>query len=128
MLHDIKIQDSAPLQLTINPLIQTSRVLSLQSNASAAELGLNSEVSYTLSSALDDAVKHEQTVRNNNSYRHETSALLAKDRERDELQDQLSQQLAAEIVRQITILDASEWLKPQDGNSAIASPSQDMSQ
>ena len=92
-------------------MIQKSRVLSLQSNASAAELGLESVVSYSLTSSIDNEIKHQQTVSNNNSYRHETSALLAKDRERDELQMQLSKQLAEEIVRQITVLDADQWVK-----------------
>lgn len=112
MLNDIVINDDSLLQLTISPMIQKSRVLSLQQNASAAELGLQSKVSYTITATHDNEVKHEQSVSNNNSYRHETSALLAKDRERDELQMQLSQQLAEEIVRQITVLDADKWLLP----------------
>ena len=116
LLNNIQITDNALLKLTISSLIQDSRVLSLQSNASAAELGLKSQVSYTITSSRDNELKHEQTVHNNNSYRHESSALLAKDRERDELQMQLSQQLAEEIVRQITIIDAAEWLKPLSNN------------
>lgn len=111
LLNDIQIKDSATLALTISPMIQKTRVLSLQSNASAAELGLESVVSYSLTSSIDNEIKHQQTVSNNNSYRHETSALLAKDRERDELQMQLSKQLAEEIVRQITVLDADQWVK-----------------
>lgn len=118
LLNDIEITDAASLALTISPMIQKSRVLSLQSNASAAELGLESEVSYSLSSSKDNEIKHQQKVSNTNSYRHETSALLAKDRERDELQMQLSKQLAEEIVRQITVLDAGQWFTPATQDNA----------
>jgi len=90
-------------------MVQQSRALSLQANASAAELGLSSEVTYTIVSAQEDEIKHKQSVHINNSYRHESSALLAKDRERDELQMQLSEQLAEEIVRQITVLNPDNW-------------------
>lgn len=110
LLNNIQITDNAPLILSISPMIQKSRVLSLQANASAAELGLSSEVTYKIISAQEDDIKHKQTVHINNSYRHESSALLAKDRERDELQMQLSQQLAEEIVRQITVLNPENWL------------------
>lgn len=111
LLNDIQIIDDATLTLAISPMIQKSRVLSLQANASAAELGLSSEVSYSLISKKDESVKHTQTVNINNSYRHESSALLAKDRERDELQTQLSQKLAEEIVRQISVLNPDNWLE-----------------
>ena len=101
-------------------MIQTSRVLSLQANASAAELGLSSEVTYSLISALEDEIKHRQSVNVNNSYRHESTALLAKDRERDELQMQLSQQLAEEIVRQITVLNPDNWFEPETSEIDIS--------
>ncbi len=124
LLNGILITDNAPLQLTISSMIQNSRVLSLQPNASAAELDLISEVSYSITSTTDNAIKHEQTVDIKNSYRHDSSALLAKERERDELQLQLSKQLAEEIVRQITILDSDEWLKSSGSDSLVLSPSQ----
>ena len=95
-------------------MIQKTRTLSLQANASAAEQGLSSEVTYSLISSNEDKINHEHTVHINNSYRHESSALLAKDRERDELQTQLSQQLAEEIVRQITVLNPDNWLETKN--------------
>ncbi len=113
LLNNIQITDKASLILTISPMIQESRVLSLQANASAAELGLSSRVTYSLVSALEDEIKHQQSVNTNNSYRHESAALLAKDRERDELQMQLSQQLAEEIVRQIAVLNPDNWISSE---------------
>ncbi len=110
VLNDIQVTENAPLILSISPMVQKSRTLSLQANASAAELGLSSEVTYTIISASEDEIKHKQSVHVNNSYRHESSALLAKDRERVELQMQLSQQLAEMIVRQVTILNLDDKL------------------
>lgn len=118
LLNNIQISNKAPLVLSIGLMIQKSRVLSLQANASAAEQGLSSEVTYTITSSSDDDIKHKQSVHINNSYRHESSALLAKDRERDELQMQLSQHLAEEIVRQITILNPENWIKTTTTDSA----------
>lgn len=105
-------------------MIQRSRVLSLQANASAAELGLSSEVTYSLVTSREDKINHKHTIHINNSYRHESSALLAKDRERDELQTQLSQQLAEEIVRQITVLNPDNWLEVEKSESRDTVPTQ----
>lgn len=116
VLNDISIVEDADVLLRISPILQQSRVLSLQANASAAEQGLSSEVSYQLLSKQDDQIKHQQSVRINNSYRHESSALLAKDRERDELQSQLSRQLAEEIVRQLTVLNTDSWHETPAGH------------
>lgn len=121
VLNNIRLNEDAPLNLKISPMRQTSRVLSLQDNASAAELGLNSEISYQLISMHNEQVQHQQTVSVSNSYRHQSSALLAKDRERDELQKQLSQQLAEEIVRQISVLDTTNWF--DQSNEEVVQPS-----
>lgn len=124
VLNNIQISEDAPLMLTISPMIQRSRVLSLQANASAAELGLSSEVTYSLVTSREDKINHKHTIHINNSYRHESSALLAKDRERDELQTQLSQQLAEEIVRQITVLNPDNWLEVEKSESRDTVPTQ----
>ena len=118
VLNNIQLNDEAPLSLVVSPMSQNSRVLSLQENASPAELGLNSEVTYQLLTVHDEQIKHQQAVHVNNSYRHQSAALLAKDRERDELQKQLSQQLAEEIVRQISVLDITHWFEHSSNDHA----------
>ncbi len=109
LLNSVEIDDNAKVLLKVSTIKQTSRVLSLQPNASAAEKGLTSSIIYQLITQQDDQIRHKQQVSINNSYRHEASALLAKDRERDELQMRLSHQLAEEIVRQIRVLDTTDW-------------------
>lgn len=126
VLNNIQVTEDAHLILSISPMIQKTRTLSLQANASAAELGLSSEVTYSLISSHEDKINHKHTVHINNSYRHESSALLAKDRERDELQTQLSQQLAEEIVRQITVLNPDNWLESEKIENSNASQQQEL--
>lgn len=104
-LNGISFDSKAMYRLSISPIAQQSRVLSLQDNAAAAEYGLSSSVSYQLTNQTTEAVVTQQTIVLRNSYRHESSALLAKERERDELQAELSQQIASEIFRQIDVIN-----------------------
>lgn len=105
LLNNILLSDEAQYRLVISPIAQDSRTLSLQSNASAAEYGLSSKVDFQLIDRKTDEVIADQEVVVRNSYRHQSSALLAKERERDELQTELSQQIALEIFRQIDVLN-----------------------
>jgi len=106
-LGKITLEPEAELTLSISSIKQSSRILSLQSNAAAAEYGLTSKVSYRLIHRPNQANVIRQDIELEHSYRHESSALLAKERERDELQTTLSQQLALEIFRQIRLFDRS---------------------
>lgn len=107
-LHDILINDDADLTLSLSPIRHQKRTLSLQDNASAAEYGLTATVGYDLSrkSKLDQATSH--SVSRTHSYRHESSALLAKERERTELKAELGVLLANEVFRQVCILNSAE--------------------
>ncbi len=105
LLNNIQLADEAAYRLVISSIAQDSRTLSLQSNASAAEYGLSSKVDFQLIHRETDEVIADQEVLVRNSYRHQSSALLAKERERDELQTELSQQIALEIFRQIDVLN-----------------------
>ena len=107
-LHDISINDDADLTLSLSPIRHQKRTLSLQPNASAAEYGLTATVNYKLSrkSNSDRATSH--SVSRTHSYRHESSALLAKERERTELKAELGHTLADEVFRQVCILNTKE--------------------
>jgi len=107
--NHIKLSDKAEYKLVVSPVKQRKRVLSLQSNASAAEYGLTSQVSYQLLQSSDQEVFISQEISLDHSYRHESSALLAKEREREELQTTLSRQLALEICRQIGLFDTAQF-------------------
>lgn len=105
MLNGISFDNKAEYRLSVSPIEQETRVLSLQDNAAAAEYGLASSVSYQLTKQSTEELVAQQKIVVRNSYRHESSALLAKERERDELQTELSQQIASEIFRQIDVIN-----------------------
>jgi outer membrane lipopolysaccharide assembly protein LptE/RlpB len=47
-----------------------------------------------------------QLVEESQSYRHKSSALIAKEREQDEIQTKLNQKIANIIFRQLSVFDA----------------------
>ena len=114
MLNDISFSDTAIYRLIVSPIEQESRTLSLQKNAAAAEYGLSSKVSYQLINQETDELIADQDIVVRNSYRHQSSALLAKERERDELQTELSEQIAKEVFRQIDVLN-KQSIKTETG-------------
>jgi outer membrane lipopolysaccharide assembly protein LptE/RlpB len=104
-LNSINLDEDAKYLLEVSPIEQKSRTLSLQKNAAAAEYGLSSNVNYKLVNLETDEIISSQDIVVRNSYRHQSSALLAKERERSELQTELSQQIAMEVFRQIDVLN-----------------------
>lgn len=117
MLNNISFDDNAKYRLAISPIEQESRTLSLQSNASTAEYGLSSKVSYQLVLQESEEVLVEQEIVVRNSYRHQSSALLSKERERSELQSELSQRIASEIFRQIDVVNKQTLTTSDSGSN-----------
>jgi len=125
-LHHVVEATSAAFVLSISNIEQDQKTLSLQDNAAAAEFGLSYQVQFELSKKglspeeeSDTLIRH--TVRIDQSYRHESTALLAKERERLEVQEQLSQRLADEIFRQVSLFDFSSVLVENMSNVAPSS-------
>jgi outer membrane lipopolysaccharide assembly protein LptE/RlpB len=104
-LNNVSLDNDAQYHLIVSPILQDYRTLSIQKNAAAAEFGLSSKVTYQLVNLETDEVISRQEIVIRNSYRHQSSALLAKERERSELQGELSQQIAMEVFRQIDVLN-----------------------
>lgn len=104
-LNNVSLDNDAKYHLIVSPILQDYRTLSIQKNAAAAEFGLSSKVTYQLVNLETDEVISRQEIVIRNSYRHQSSALLAKERERSELQGELSQQIAMEVFRQIDVLN-----------------------
>ena len=111
-LNGINIDDDAKYLLSVSPIKQESRTLSLQKNAAASEYGLSSTVNYQLMDQESESIVSNNDIVVRNSYRHQSSALLAKERERRELQTELSQQIAMEVFRQIDVLN-QQILNPE---------------
>jgi len=115
--QNIQISENAEFTLSVSPVQKNVRTLSLQDNASAAEYGLSASVKYQLINNIQDAVIAGNTITRSYSYRHESTALLAKERERVEVQNELSQLLANEIYRQVCILNPKKGLPLKDLNA-----------
>jgi len=113
-LQGIEISKEAEFTLLVSAINKNVRTLSLQQNSSAAEYGLSASVSYQLINTAKDLVIAKNTISRSHSYRHESSALLAKERERIEVQTELSHLLADIIYREVCILNPSANQTPTD--------------
>lgn len=101
----VKLDDNAEIALSVMPIESTQRVLSIQKDASAAEHELIQSVRYRLIHTPSQQQIVEQSASVDRSYRYDSSALLANERESNEITVALSQQLATIIVRQISVYD-----------------------
>ncbi|MFT7185694.1 MAG: LPS-assembly lipoprotein [Pseudohongiellaceae bacterium] len=105
-LHQIKLSDEAEMTLTISEVNKKQRSVSIDSNASTAEYDLIYSVRYKLVHAATQTLVSSQLVEASQSYRHKSSALIAKEREQDEIQTKLNQKIANIIFRQLSVFDA----------------------
>jgi len=104
-LHQIELSDQAEMTLTISNDHKEQRSLSINNDASTAEFGLIHSVHYQLIHSATRKQISSQTVKVSQSYRHQSSALIAKEREHDEIQVKLNQEIADIIFRQLSVFD-----------------------
>ena len=105
-IHRVKLTDNAALTLSVSANESKQRVLSLRQDAAAAEYGQTQSAHYRLVRTDTQQEIVDRTVTANRSYRNNANALLAKERELDEINHQLDQQLASMIATQLRVYDA----------------------
>ena len=105
-LHQIKLSDTADMTLSISSVNKKQRSVSIDSDASTAEYDLVYSVRYKLIHSPTQTIVSNQLVKANQSYRHQSSALIAKEREQDEIQTKLNQKITNIIFRQLSVFDA----------------------
>ena len=105
-LHKIKLTDEAEMILSISNVNKKQRSVSIDSDASTAEYDLIYSVRYKLIHAATQTQITSQVVEVNQSYRHQSSALIAKEREQGEIQTKLNQEIANIIFRQLSVFDS----------------------
>jgi LPS-assembly lipoprotein len=105
-LHQIKLTDEAEMTLSISNVNKKKRSVSINSDASTAEYDLINSVRYKLIHSATQTLITTQMVEVNQSYRHKSSELIAKEREKDEIQAQLNQEIATIIFHQLSVFDA----------------------
>lgn len=104
--HQIELSDEAEMTLTISDVKTKQRSVSIDSTASTAEYDLVYSVRYKLIHTPTQTLVSSQLVKANQSYRHQSSALIAKEREQDEIQTKLNQKITNIILRQLSVFDA----------------------
>jgi len=105
-LHQIKLSDEAEMTLSISNVSKKQRSVSIDNDASTAEYDLIYSVRYKLIHTETQTLISSQVVEANQSYRHQSSALIAKEREQDEIQTKLNQKITNIIFRQLSVFDA----------------------
>jgi LPS-assembly lipoprotein len=85
-LHHIKLSDDAEMTLSISNVNKKQRSVSIDSDASTAEYNLIYSVRYKLIHSATQTLISSQFVETNQSYRHQSSALIAKEREQNEVE------------------------------------------
>ena len=103
--HQVKLSDDAELVLSISDVNKTQRSVSIDSNASTTEYDLIYTVRYNLFHAKTNILINSQVVEASQSYRHQSSALIAKEREQNEIQSKLNRKISNIIFRQLSVYD-----------------------
>lgn len=98
------IDPNSSITLSVRRSETQNRVFSLESDATAAERELKHAIRYQLFDKSSGEVLSERTISRSQIYRHNASALIAKDREKEELQKSLDEALIDIMLREISIL------------------------
>mgnify|MGYP000043444415 CR=1 FL=1 len=104
-VHQITLSEQAEMILVISSVNKQQRSLSINTDASTAEYDLIHSVHYQLIHSASQKQISSQRVEASQSYRHQASALIAKEREQDEIQTRLNQEIADIIFRQLSVFD-----------------------
>jgi len=102
--HKVSLDQHARLSLDVSKITSKERAFTLNTNASADEYELTRSISFSLSDAQQEQARYQNEISAKRIYRHNSDALLAKDRERLALTRALDQSLAREIIRQLTLI------------------------
>jgi len=105
-LHQIKLSNEAEMTLSISNVNKKQRSVSIDSDASTAEYDLIHSVRYKLIHSATQTLISSQLVEASQSYRHQSSALIAKEREQGEIQTKLNQKITNIIFRQLSVFNA----------------------
>jgi len=100
----VALQDKAPITLKINVPDSKQRTFSLNMDATSAETELMQSAHYQLIDRKNGEVIAQHSVERSQIYRLNASALIAKDREKAELQKSLDIAIADAILRELSLL------------------------
>jgi outer membrane lipopolysaccharide assembly protein LptE/RlpB len=104
----VTFSEDAQLTLQVNDIKSSERVFTINQDASADEYELTHEATFTLEDSENVDARYENTISARRIYRHNSSALLAKDREQEAISKALDVSLSREIIRQLTLIKIQE--------------------
>ena len=102
--HKVNILDSARYELSIASIEAKERVFTINSDATADEYELRRTAKFALSDQTNTSAEYKNEVSARRIYRHNSDALLAKEREQETISRTLDHSLAKEIIRQLTLI------------------------
>lgn len=104
--HQVELSETADIVLSISAVNKKQRSVSIDSDASTAEYDLIYSLHYTLTHAPTQKVITSERVEASQSYRHQSSALIAKEREQSEIHTKLNEKITNILVRQLSVFDS----------------------
>lgn len=113
-----EINDDARYELKVHRISASQRAISLNTDATAAEQELTHTLRYRLRDTSNGQTLAERALSKSQIYRLNASALVAKDREKEELQKSLNQSLVNAVLREISIASKNRDTK----QSRVPSP------
>lgn len=106
--HSVELNKDARFQLDVSNISTKERAFTLNTDASADEYEMTRSVAFTLKDTQQDNAQYKNDISAKRIYRHNSDALLAKDREQLALTRALDKSLAREIIRQLTLIRIGE--------------------
>jgi len=113
MCHDLStrivamgssISEEADISLNVSRVSSKQRAFTLDTDASAAEYELRHRIKYELLDKVSDQKLAGRIVERQQIYRHSASALIAKDREQENISKQLDDAIIDTILREISLV------------------------
>lgn len=95
------ITESAAFELDVGSVSSKQRAITLDPDATANERELTHHLTYRLIDRKKDVVLLERTLSQSQVYRNNASALVAKDREQEELRQSINQYLVDTMIREL---------------------------
>ena len=99
-----EIPDDSQYLLSIQRRESTQRAFTLRNDATAAEYELTHRIEYSLRDKSSKEKLSGRIVSRRQIYRHNASALIAKDREQESIELQLDQAIIDTILREVSLL------------------------
>ncbi len=105
--HGSRVNEEAPILLSIDRVNTKQRVAVIDSDASASEYELSTSVTYRLLDQLSNRLITNREVKQERLYRYNSARLIAVNREKDRIRDSLQETLADRIVVELAHFDTA---------------------